>query len=86
MASMRTETNPNRLTTPDAVIRADEVVPGMFLLTHLSPFEANVIRQAIIVRHIGDDIEIVFTDNREVTTSIGNTFITFGLSAPEVKR
>lgn len=78
--------NPNRLTTPDAIIRADAVVPGMYLVTHLSPFEANVIRQAIVIRHIGDDVEITFTDGNEVTTSIGNTFITFGLSTPEVSR
>ena len=83
---METQINPNRLTTPDAVIRADQVVPGMFLLTHLSPFEANVIRRVIRVERIGDDVDLTFTDDREVTTSIGNTFITFGLSTPEVSQ
>ena len=70
--------DPRRLTCPDALIRAENLFRGLFVVETSVLEPAAFIEQVESVEIVGDDAIIRFRSGNETTTSIGNTFITLG--------
>ena len=68
----------NRITCPNALIRAENVFAGLFVI------ETDVITQNVRIERItnvefvGDDVTVRFASGGETTTSEGNVFVTLG--------
>lgn len=73
-----TEVDPNRITCIDALVRAESLFEGLFVVsTSVLDTEASI-RRVKSVEIMGDDAVISFSDGGETTTSIGNTFVAIG--------
>ena len=70
------KTNPNRLTSPEVICRADEVQVGDFIVITRT-FGGTIITRVVEREIIGDDVEIKTASGEVTSTSIGNTFVNF---------